>query len=150
MYRCFLVCVVLLALTSGCSGVLEPATLVTGSSRCAQCQRPITNTRVAAQLLVPGEPAAFFDDIECLGEYLQRHTVLPRNAIAYVVDHGTGEWTLAATAVYSRNFAVDTPTGSHLLAHASRASRDADPAAQGGAEVSATSLFPLGAPDGTR
>jgi len=60
---------------------------------------------------------------------------LPPGARAFVADHRTGEWVPAESAVYSRA-PIDTPMGSHLIAHASAASRDLDPQARGAAPAS--------------
>jgi copper chaperone NosL len=66
-----------------------------------------------------------------------------------VADHRTRAWVPAAAAVFTRVPALQTPMGSHLVAHADAASRDADPDAAGGAAVSAAELFgPPGPPGG--
>ena len=47
-----------------------------------------------------------------------------------------------------RSIASDTPMGSHVIAHADAASRDADAAAAGGRAASVTDLFgPKGLPE---
>ena len=56
----------------------------------------------------------------------------------------------AATAVYTRVPGLETPMGSHVVAHASAASRDGDPAATGGTAVDAASFFSRTLPDGSR
>jgi copper chaperone NosL len=69
--------------------------------------------------------------------------------VAFVADHRTREWVRAAAAVFTRNESLQTPMSSHLVAHASDASRAADPAVAAGTAVGAADLFgPGGPPDG--
>lgn len=143
---CVLLAIALMSLS--CGGATGPVEVDTHNDRCAQCRMPVSNVRFAAQMVAPGEDPALFDDIGCLASYLQSHTRLSRDAVAYVADHRTGEWTPAANAVFTRNPALDTPMNSHVIAHASIQSRDADPAAGGGTDVSSRDLFPLGVPAG--
>ena len=84
----------------------------------------------------------FFDDLACLRSYLASVTTPPTNAAIFVTDHQTREWTPADTAVFSRIMTVRTPMGSHLLAHASATSRDADPLAVRPLAVEPTELIP--------
>ena len=101
----------------------------------------VSSARFASQLVAPGEEPRFFDDLGCLAAYLGEHASLPPGAIAYVADHRSGEWVPAATAVYTRVPGLETPMGSHVVAHASAASRDGDPAATGGTAVDAACLL---------
>lgn len=110
----------------------------------------VSNARFAAQLVAPGEDPLFFDDIGCLAEYLREHRTPPANAIAYVADHRTGSWTRAATAVFTKVPTLATPMGSHVVAHASAESRDADRDARSGAILEPAALFSVPIPDGTR
>ena len=105
---------------------------------------------LAAQIVAPGEAPAIFDDIGCMVDHLSRNMRQPQGAMAYVADHQTGEWVPAVTALYTRNLQVPTPASSHLIAHASIATQEADPAVKGGARVSVRDLSPLDLPDGTR
>lgn len=125
----------LLALLACSRGPQGPAPLDTRNEACAQCRMAVSSQRFAAQIVAPGEEPRFFDDLICFATYRKAHPQLPRGALAYVADHRTGEWVPADRAVFSRA-AIDTPMGSHLIAHASAASRDQDPAARGA--VSAT------------
>jgi copper chaperone NosL len=54
----------------------------------------------------------------------------------------------AERAVYAKAAEVETPMGSHLLAFADAASRDADPAARGAAALSAADVFGRSLPEG--
>ena len=114
----------------GCSrGPPGPAPLDTRNEACAHCRMAVSSQRFASQIVAPGEEPRFFDDLTCLSAYRKAHP-LPRGALSFVADHRTGEWVPADRAVYSRA-TIDTPMGSHLIAHASAASRDLDPAAHG-------------------
>jgi len=105
--------------------------------------------RVAAEIVAPGEEPLFFDDIGCLRTYLAGTPSLARGSRAFVVDHRTGSWIEAGDALYTENAGVDTPMNSHLLAHESIGSRNADPEAGAATPRPASDVFkgvPL--PDG--
>lgn len=126
----------LLAGLAGCaSDPPGPAALDTRAERCRFCQMAVSDARTAGQIVAPGEEPAFFDDLGCLASYLKARE-MPRGAVAYVADHRTKAWVRAATAVYARLPDLDTPMGSHLVAHADTASRQADEEARGGVAVS--------------
>lgn len=145
-----LVALLMLIAAFGCAGSPDPVALETPGTLCAQCRQAIAQERLASQVVRPGNEVVFFDDLQCLADYLVSHTTLPRSAAAFVTDYRTGEWTSAVDAVYTRVMNVPTPRSSHVIAHASPESRDQDPAARNGVPVAARQLFPLGAPDGTR
>ncbi|MGH9399079.1 MAG: nitrous oxide reductase accessory protein NosL [Thermoanaerobaculia bacterium] len=127
-----------------------PAPLDAKNDTCRACRMPVSDARLAAQLVAPGEEPMFFDDIGCLRDHLIQHPA-ERGAVAYVADHRTGAWVRAGQALFTRCPDVPTPMGSHLLAHAGAASRDADPTARGGAPVAPQEIFgPAGPPGGTR
>lgn len=130
-------------------GKTPPAELDTGNETCRFCRMLVSDPRRAAQIVAPSEEPLFFDDIGCLRDYLATGPSLWEGAIAYVADHRTKAWIAAAKALYTRNPSIETPMGSHLLAHADKASRDADPESRGGAPLSPTDVFgPSGPPDG--
>jgi copper chaperone NosL len=107
----------------------------------------VSDARFAAQLVAPSEEPRFFDDIGCLHDHLGTPEGKPTGAVAYVADHRTRAWVPAGRAVYTRVPGLATPMGSHLVAHADPASRDADPDARGGTPVTATEVFgPAGPP----
>jgi copper chaperone NosL len=109
---------------------------------------PVSDASLAAQLVAPGEEPKFFDDLECLRDFLARSPA-SAGSIAYVADHRTKAWTRASAAVYTRS-KLDTPMGSHWIAHAGEASRRADPAAAGGTPLAAREIFgAAGPPDGS-
>ena len=129
----------------------SPAALDTRHDACASCRMPVSDARLAAQLVAPGEEPVFFDDIGCLRDYVSGHPEAASRAMAWVSDHRTSVWTAAADARFSRCPALETPMGSHLVAHASAASRDADSTIRSGgcATVTATEVFgPNGPPRG--
>lgn len=106
---------------------------------------PISDPKLAAQLLLPGEEPQLFDDIGCLRDHLRELETPPKGWSAFVADHRTGAWTPARAAVYTLCPSLETPMGSHLVAFADDASRRSDPAARGGTGVPASDILP-GAP----
>lgn len=123
-----------------------PAPLDTRHEACAQCRMIVSDARFAAQVVAPGEEPRFFDDLGCLRDWLARAGPPRAGAVAYVADHRTRGFVRAATATYTRVPALETPMGSHVVAHADAASRDADPAASGGIPLAASELFAAAAP----
>jgi copper chaperone NosL len=135
-------------MAASCAVGVEPAALDTAAGvACASCRMAISDARTASQIVAPGEEPLFFDDLGCLREYRAAHATA-QGAAVYVADHQTGAWVPAADAVYARATGVDTPMGSHLLAWASAASRDADPASRGAEPREAAAV--LGPPGATR
>lgn len=117
-------------------GTQGPAPLDTKNDACAWCRMSVSDLRFAAQLTAPGHEPKFFDDAGCLRDWLKA----PREEAswtAWVTDHRTKEWVKARDAVFTRNPSVQTPMNSGLVAHTSAASRDADPSANAGTDVSA-------------
>ena len=116
-------------------GPPPPAPLDTKTELCASCRMPVSDARLAAQIVRRGEEARFFDDLGCLARALAAAPADSPDAAVYVADHRTGGWIPRERAVFTRAPGFDTPMGSHVLAHADSASRDADPAARGGEPV---------------
>lgn len=123
---------------------IVPVAIDTENDTCAFCRMPIWKTNTAAQLVSPGEEPRSFDDLGCLVNYLEEHPKQPPGALVYVVDHHTAAWVPALAALYSRDPRLETPMGSHLLAHADQASRAADPLVAGLPALSARELFAPG------
>lgn len=131
-----------LLLSVGCaSGTPAPASLDTKNEWCGWCRMAVSETRFAAQLVAPNEEPKFFDDLGCAGHYVAGVKALPKGTIAYVADHRTKAWVRADAAVYTLVSSLETPMGSHLIAHADAASRDADPDAKGGAPQTPGDVF---------
>lgn len=135
---------VLLALIGSCAaaGPPPPAELDTANETCRFCRMAVSDPRFAAQIVAPAEEPLFFDDIGCLRDYLKGRPSLRAGAVAYVADHRSKQWTLAGDALYTRNTSVETPMGSHLMAHADAASREADPEAREGTLVPREEIIP--------
>ena len=135
-----------LALAVGCGdGTPEPATLDTRNEQCASCRMAVSSGAFASQLVAPGELPRFFDDLGCLADYLKAGRA-PAGATAFVADHRTKAWVRADRAVYTRVPGLETPMGSHAIAHADAAARDADPDARAGAPLTQAELFGPGGP----
>ncbi len=126
-------CSVLLIGTAACAnGALEPQPLDVGREACAHCRMTVSQSEFAGQLIVSGEVPLFFDDLGCLAAYLagadpgsSTDEAGPLHAV-YVMDHSSKTWLPAASAVFGRVSTLSTPMGSHLVAHASPAAKDAD------------------------
>ena len=131
-------------------GAPQPSPLDTRNDACAVCRMTVSSARFASQLAAPGEEPRFFDDLGCLAEHLRDRTRVPPRAVVFVADHRSGEWAAGASAVFTRVEGLETPMGSHVIAHTSAASRDADPAARGGTPVDAAAFFGGPLPGGTR
>jgi copper chaperone NosL len=128
------------------SGPPGPASLDSRNEACAWCRMAISDPRSAGQLVAPSEEPRFFDDIGCLRNYLAAK-VPPTGAVAYVADHRTKAWLRADAAIYTR-VPLETPMGSHLIAHADAASRDADPDAKAGVRRTPADVYGPGGPPG--
>ena len=136
-------CVLWAALAAGCGGgVPEPEALAVGTETCASCRMTVSQSDFASQIVVSGELPKFFDDLGCLNQYLTGTPPGSGEAVIYVTDRRTREWVRAETAVFSRVEALSTPMGSHLVAHASSASREADPDAVGGVAATLADVVP--------
>jgi copper chaperone NosL len=133
--------VLLATLAAACGGGLpEPAALDTRNEQCASCRMAVSDARFSSQLVAPGELPRFFDDVGCLADYLKTGKA-PAGAVAFVADHRTKAWIRADRAVFTRVPGLQTPMGSHVIAHADVAARDADPDARTGVPVSTAELF---------
>jgi copper chaperone NosL len=139
---------VILAASCG-AGPPGPATLDPRHDACRSCRMTVSDPRVAAQVVAPGEEPMFFDDIGCLAAYLRQEPRSPEGAVAYVADHRTRAWVRASKATFTRVGRLETPMGSHLVAHSDAASRLADADTTGGVPVGLTEIFgPAGPPGG--
>ena len=137
-----------LALAACADAPPEPAALDTRNEQCASCRMAVSSAAFASQLVAPGELPRFFDDLGCLAGYVKAGK-LPPGAVAFVADHRTKQWVRADRAMYTRVPGLETPMGSHVIAHADAASRDQDPVARAGAPLAAAELFgPAGPPTG--
>lgn len=141
---------VLAVLLAACaSGPPAPATLDTRNESCGWCRMAVSEARFAGQIVAPSEEAKFFDDIGCLGHFVAGAKARQPGAVSYVADHRTRTWIRADAALYTEVASLATPMGSHLIAHADAASRDADPDAKGGTPRTPAEVFgPGGLPGG--
>ena len=138
----------LLCVLAACGGDVRPVAITTGAP-CAYCRMTIADTRLAAEVVAPGEEPRLYDDIGCLAGDLQKRAA-PDGARAFVADYQTGALVPANDAVYTRVDAIATPMESHLVAHATAAARDADARVRGGVPRTAVDVFgAAGAPGGT-
>lgn len=114
-------------LSAGCArGEVQPEPLAVGQESCGFCRMTVSQPEFASQVLVDGELPKFFDDLGCLQAYLTSTTPGPDGGVIFVTDHRTRAWVRSDAAVYTRAPAAATPMASHLVAHATQESRDAD------------------------
>lgn len=132
---------------AGC-GSAPPATVDARGDACAFCRMAVSAAGVAAQLVAPGEDPRFFDDIGCLASFLKEHPEQPAGATAYVVDHRTRGWVRADAALYTRVPDLETPMGSHLVAHADERSRQDDAVSARGSAAAHADVFGARTPPG--
>lgn len=126
---------------SGCgTGAPKPVPFDAAHEPCRSCRMVGSNGRVAAQIVSDRHEPLFFDDFLCLRSFLLAASS-PIDGVTYVVDHRTGEWVAAERALFSRNERITTPMSSHLLAHGSLESREADRDARGGTAMSFAEVF---------
>jgi hypothetical protein len=128
------------AAAAACADGHGPVAIAPGEDACAQCRMTFAATSTAVEILAPGEAPVLFDDLECFRQFAAAHPPVAGARIV-VADHRTGEWVDGPSAVVTRSSAA-TPMGSGLLAHATPASRDQDPAASGGQPVAWRTLLP--------
>jgi copper chaperone NosL len=128
-----------------CGSEPQPAPLDTRNEQCASCRMAVSTAVFASQVVAPGELPRFFDDLGCLADFLKAGRT-PAGAVAFVADHRTRAWVRADRAVYTKVPGLETPMGSHVIAHADAASRDADPDARTGSPVAPAELFGPGGP----
>ena len=130
-------------------GAQGPVPIDRGAA-CASCRMIISDPKLAAEIVAPGEEPRFYDDIGCLRDAVQRGDMqaMGEGATAYVADHRTGAWVKASKAVYARVESLSTPMGSHLAAYTDAASRAAD--GNGDRAVALTSAEVFGPTGGTR
>ena len=137
---------VLAALLACCSSSLPSPAILDANETCGWCRMSISDPRLSGQIVAPSEEPRFFDDISCLANFASSKS-LPRGSVAFVADHRTKGWVRADAALYTLVPWLATPMASHVIAHASEASRDSDPDARGGTPRTSTEVFgPSGPP----
>lgn len=132
---------VVIAILAACAArPLEPARVDTAHDACRHCRMIVSDVRLAAQIVAPGEEPLIFDDLGCMRDYLAS-VRLADDAVAFVADHRTGAWVAAADATFTNVTSIATPMGSGIIAHADHASREADPSASNGRPVDARAIL---------
>lgn len=132
--------IVLPFVTPGCVSSDSGPVALGAQEACAACRMAVSDSRLASQIVAPGELPLFFDDPGCLAGFVKAGRT-PRGGIAFVADHRTKAWVRADRAVYTRVPGLATPMGSHLVAHESGASRDQDGTVRDGAPVGMEEMF---------
>lgn len=135
--------VVVAVLLQACSSsVPGPAQVDTRNDMCAHCRMPVSDARLAGQIVAPGEEPRFFDDLGCLRDYLAAHADLPAQSRVFVADYANGGWLPAGSAVYRRVAEIETPMGSHMIAFATADASNAVPS--DAPRLSASDVFGAG------
>jgi copper chaperone NosL len=135
--------------TIGCrTSAPPPAALDTVHEPCGFCRMIVSDQRFASQIVAPYEEPRFFDDLGCLTSYLTNTPALPTGAVVYVADHRTKVWVRAERAIFTRVGTLAAPMTSHIVAHESAASRDADTDAAAGTPVALRDVVPGARPPG--
>ena len=110
-------------LSMSCAGTPDtPVAVDTNNDACHWCRMTISNPRLVAEVLDPGEEPRLFDDIGCAANEIAKEHQHPRNRRIFVTDYSTGRWLDAQSAVFERCTAIDTPMSSHLVARMARSS----------------------------
>jgi copper chaperone NosL len=138
------------AALSCAGGPPEPAEWVSGAYQCQFCRMTVVDRRFASQIVKARDEPRFFDDLGCLANYLAKTAARADDTALYVADHRTGEWVRAHEAVYARVDGLSAPMGSHIVAHASAVSREADVQAAAGVPVAIADVLPASWSGGTR
>jgi copper chaperone NosL len=125
-----------IVVAAACSaGPPAPVALDVNQVSCAHCRMIVSDHRFASQVVSRRDEPRFFDDLGCLSNFIESAGGLPDGSVVYVADHRTNRWVSLDTAVLTHVDSITAPMGSHVVAHESIASRDADPAAASGKPV---------------
>lgn len=119
-------CAVLLALVASaasCRAELGPVEISLDEDVCAHCRMAISQREFAGEAVSSSSAVQFFDDIGCLARWAAENDPEEEDAL-FVVDHGTGQWLDARTAVYLVSDRLPTPMASGLAAFGSHATAE--------------------------
>ena len=114
---------ILLALTlavAGCASA-KPVNVVAGEA-CWRCRQPISDKRLAAELLSSNGLASKFRTVHCMATWVAQQKTQPEGR-DYVTDYGSGKWVHANDATY-----VYTTVNTNTMAKDFVAFRDRDEA----------------------
>ena len=120
--RCALVATVTLAaMQFHCaSGPPEPVEIALDEEICSHCRMAVSQRRFAGEVVTPGAPADYFDDIGCLAQWVSEKQLPDRTGV-FVVDYESGDWLRAPAVHYVRSARFPSPMGFGLVAVAERA-----------------------------
>jgi copper chaperone NosL len=135
------VALVLVITVIACGRSPAPAEWIAGAYQCQSCRMTVIDRHFSSQIAAPDGEPRLFDDLGCLTRYLER-TTPPEGAVVYVADHRTGDWVRAPEAVYARVDSLTAPMGSHIVAHASVASRTADGSTRAATPIDGSQVIP--------
>lgn len=113
--------VFILALLVGCQpGTTEPVALEP-EDMCSYCRMAISEKRYAAELLDSEGRAFKFDDIGCMGTFVNRHKSDVKAIANFVMDFDERVWIKAEDAYYVRSSELTTPMNGGIIAFQTQA-----------------------------
>ena len=113
--------VLVLTLFVGCqTNTTEPVALAP-EDLCAYCRMAISEKRYAAQLLDSEGRAYKFDDIGCMGNFVNRNERDLRATAYFVMDFDERIWIKAEEAYYVRSSELTTPMNGGIVAFQTQA-----------------------------
>ena len=108
--------VLILTLLAGCqTSTTEPVALAP-EDMCSYCRMAISEKRYAAELLDSEGRAHKFDDIGCMGNFVNRHEPDVKPMAYFVMDFDKRIWIKAEDAYYVRSSEVTTPMNGGIIA----------------------------------
>lgn len=117
----------------------EPVAIAYGRDECAFCRMPVDDPHLAAEWVVPGQPAQVFGEPGCLLSWLAAHN--GDDGTAWVRAREGDTWLRASDATFAHGV-LTTPMNFNLTAHQSP-----PVAADGVRLLHWTELLEKGAPD---
>ena len=113
--------IVILVVMVGCqTNSTEPVALAP-EDMCSYCRMAISEKRYAAELL-DGDGRAFkFDDIGCMGNFVNRNKSEIKAIAYFVMDFDERAWIKADDAYYVRSSEVTTPMSGGIIAFQTQA-----------------------------
>lgn len=113
----FRLCViVVLTLLAGCqTNTTEPVALAP-EDMCSFCRMAISEKRYAAELLDSEGRAFKFDDIGCMGNFVNRSQPNAKVTAYFVMDFDERVWIKAEAAYYVRSSEITTPMNGGVIA----------------------------------
>ena len=102
--------------------------IVDAGKPCDYCRMTISDERFGGQLITRKGKAYAFDSIECLASFYVQQPATAEMSKVWVADYANpGEWIPAASAVFARSEAHQSPMGLNLVSFSPKADSAALP-----------------------